>query len=71
MKMEKTECSETSAHKIQTPGNNSEETIQLVFLSSNWLLTHILRERTFILLICPIFSNSFAELFLRIIIKSC
>jgi len=22
MKMEQTECSETSAHKIQTPGNN-------------------------------------------------
>ena len=26
--MEQTECSETSAHKIQTPGNNPEESIQ-------------------------------------------
>jgi len=28
MKMEKTECSETSAYKIQTPGNYPEENIQ-------------------------------------------
>ena len=28
MKMEKTECSETSAYKIQTPENNPEERIQ-------------------------------------------
>jgi len=28
MKMEQTECSETSAHKLQTPGNNPEESIQ-------------------------------------------
>jgi hypothetical protein len=27
MKMEQTECSETSAHKIQTPGNYPEESI--------------------------------------------
>jgi len=27
MKMEQTECSETSAHKIQTPENNPEERI--------------------------------------------
>ena len=26
--MEETECSETSEHKIQTPGNNPEESIQ-------------------------------------------
>jgi hypothetical protein len=26
--MEQTECSETSAHKIQTPGNYPEENIQ-------------------------------------------
>jgi len=30
MKIEKTECSETSAHKIQTPGNNPEESIQVL-----------------------------------------
>ena len=28
MKMEQTECSETSAHKIQTPGNHPKERIQ-------------------------------------------
>jgi hypothetical protein len=28
MKMEKTECSETPAHKIQTPGNHPKERIQ-------------------------------------------
>jgi hypothetical protein len=29
MKIEQTECSETSAFKIQTPGNYPEENIQL------------------------------------------
>jgi len=28
MKMEQTECSKMSAHKIQTPGNYPEERIQ-------------------------------------------
>jgi len=28
MKVEQTECSETSAYKIQTPGNYAEENIQ-------------------------------------------
>jgi len=28
MKMEQTECSETTAYKIQTPGNYPEENIQ-------------------------------------------
>jgi hypothetical protein len=28
MKMKQTACSEMSAHKIQTPGNNPEESIQ-------------------------------------------
>ena len=28
MKMEQTDCSETTSHKIQTPGNNPEESIQ-------------------------------------------
>jgi len=31
MKMEQTECSETSAYKIQTPGNYPEENIQHVW----------------------------------------
>jgi len=30
MKMEQAECSETSAYKIQTPGNYPEENIQYV-----------------------------------------
>jgi len=33
MKLEQTECSETSAYKIQTPGNSPEESIQHVFKS--------------------------------------
>jgi hypothetical protein len=32
-KMEQTECSETSAYKIQTPGNYPEENIQQFWLS--------------------------------------
>jgi hypothetical protein len=32
MKMEQTECSETSAYKIQMPENYPEENIQLKFL---------------------------------------
>jgi len=28
MKMEETECSEMSSHKIQTPGNHPKERIQ-------------------------------------------
>ena len=37
MKMEQTECSETLAYKIQTPGNYPEESIQqnvLLFASA-------------------------------------
>ena len=34
MKMEQTECSETSAYKIQTPGNYPEENIQHTVFSS-------------------------------------
>ena len=33
MKMEQTECSETSAYKIQTPGNYPEESIHQHFSS--------------------------------------
>jgi len=32
MKMEQTECFETSAYKIQTPGNYAEESIQHYFI---------------------------------------
>jgi hypothetical protein len=37
MKMEQTECSETSAYKIQTPGNYPEESIQ--HLQSNFKIS--------------------------------
>jgi hypothetical protein len=38
MKMEETQCSETSAYKIQTPGNYPEENIQnTVTLYSGWM----------------------------------
>ena len=37
MKMEQTECSETSAYKIQTPGNYPEENIQQIpFILFPW-----------------------------------
>jgi len=36
MKMELTECSETSAYKIQMPGNYPEESIQLEDCASAW-----------------------------------
>ena len=32
MKMEQTECSETSAYKIQTPGNYPKESVQYTLL---------------------------------------
>jgi hypothetical protein len=35
MKMEQTECSETSAYKIQTPGNYPEENIQHEYVALN------------------------------------
>jgi hypothetical protein len=35
--MEQTECSETSAHKIQTLGNYPEENIQRVKITFNWI----------------------------------
>ena len=36
MKMEQTECSETSAYKIQTPGNYPEESIQHIHHTYNY-----------------------------------
>jgi hypothetical protein len=35
MKMEQIECSETSAYKIQTPGNYPEESIQQLEVTCN------------------------------------
>jgi hypothetical protein len=39
MKMERIECSETSAYKIQTPGNHPEENIQQI--ESSWHHAHV------------------------------
>ena len=36
MKMEQTECSETSAHKIQTSEHNQEESIYHLEQDENW-----------------------------------
>jgi len=36
MKMEQTECPETMAHKIQTPGNHPEENIQYSEQAKIW-----------------------------------
>ena len=47
MKMEQTECSETLAYKIQTPGNCPEEIIQQVKTMSSAVAvkpTHMYRE---------------------------
>jgi len=41
MKIEQTECSETSAYKIQMPGNYSEENIQqFIFLKNSDTVIH-------------------------------
>jgi hypothetical protein len=39
MKMEQIECSETSAYKIQTPGNHPEENIQKIKIVCKGLQT--------------------------------
>jgi len=36
MKMEQTECSETSAYKLQTPGYYPKESTQPVIIASFW-----------------------------------
>jgi len=45
MKMEQTECSETSAYKIQTPGNYPKESIQRLCYST---ICHLASERKLI-----------------------
>ena len=48
MKMEQTECSETSAYKIQTPGNYPEESIQHCYeLLFTKFGVHVLKDYTF------------------------
>jgi len=59
MKMEQTECSETLAYKIQTPGNYPEESLQhqecLLVVDS---LHRILRDRTCIFVYTQCFKTS-------------
>jgi hypothetical protein len=45
MKMEQRECSETSAYKIQTPGNYPEENIQHVAVLSHFCNNEISEGR--------------------------
>jgi len=45
MKMEQKECSETSAYKIQTPVNYSEENIQRITIKLDWV-KKFLSDRT-------------------------
>ena len=53
MKMEQTECSETSAYKFQTPGNHLKESIQnFVYLSHDSTTTIIIT--IIIIIIIPI-----------------
>jgi len=49
MKMEESECSETLAYKIQTPGNYPEESIQ--YLSLNNFINDGRNTRLFITII--------------------
>jgi len=42
MKMEQIGCSETSAYKIQTPGNYPKESIQLMIAQLNFTYTFLL-----------------------------
>jgi len=41
MKTEQTQCSETSAYKIQTPGNYTEESIQCYEVVLDYILLGI------------------------------
>jgi hypothetical protein len=47
IKMEQTECYETSAYKIQTPGNYPEENIQLE-VSMLYIKTQIFQQQVII-----------------------
>jgi hypothetical protein len=47
MKMEQIECSETSAYKIQTPGNHPEENIQHIKINSKLYYLKECAERVY------------------------
>ena len=55
MKMEQTECSETSAYKIQTPGNCPEESIQHVVITYAGSKSDLLSK------VCTFFQNNAAK----------
>jgi hypothetical protein len=57
MKMEQTECSETSAYKIQTPGNYPEESI-LVKRNVLYIFRTVHRETNKMHTLVPIFVSS-------------
>ena len=57
MKMEKTECSETSEYKIQTPGNNPDETTQYNFLLINIRTTLVDEDRLLSVQINPGYNS--------------
>ena len=50
MKMEQTECSETSAYKLQTPGKYPKESIQITFYVTQWIRDFCEKRCTFT---CP------------------
>jgi len=52
MKMEQTECSETSAYKIQTPGNYPEESIKQIQKKFTYLFFYLLIIITFMACNC-------------------
>ena len=45
LKLEQTECSETSAYKIQTPGNYPEESVQLKPYISEAVSASVFRQK--------------------------
>jgi hypothetical protein len=66
MKMEQTQCSETSAHKFQTPGNYLKERIHFIFFSEvstlalghTWRSVGILGVLWAYLAFCPLGTKS-------------
>jgi hypothetical protein len=56
MKMEKTEYSETSAYKIQTPGNYPEENIQQILGDFSIFSTHV--EKGVVMVLVVLLLNS-------------
>jgi hypothetical protein len=63
MKMEQIECSETSAYKIQTPGNHPEENIQQIQMNfDSYLMPYCVTRFD---LTWPQYDNLFSNKFLN------